>query len=83
MRETIGALQEHIEREEDRLRREQEQNYRRWREEERVKLEQRSFSGADCGWTKIDKSEALYCRRKWACVPHRTGQRQALDPVSC
>ena len=30
MRAIIGALQEHLEREEDRLRHEQEQNYRRW-----------------------------------------------------
>ncbi|MGM3366946.1 hypothetical protein ACS212_22795, partial [Escherichia coli] len=63
MRAIIGALQEHIEREEDRLRHEQEQSYRRWREEERAKLEQRFLSGADCGWTQIDKSEAFYCRR--------------------
>ncbi|MCC8978665.1 hypothetical protein [Bradyrhizobium acaciae] len=59
----IGALQEHLEREEDRLRREQEENYRRWKEEGRIKLEQRFLSGADCGWTRIDKSEAFYCRR--------------------
>lgn len=63
MRAIIGALQEHIEREEDRLRHEQEERYRLWREEERIKLEQRFLSGADCGWTKIDKSEAFYCRR--------------------
>jgi hypothetical protein len=63
MRAIIGALQEHIEREEDRLRREQEENYRRWKEEECVKLEQRFLSGADCGWTQINKSEALYSRR--------------------
>lgn len=59
----IGALQEHLEREEDRLRREQEEGYRRWKEEERVKLEQRFLSGADCGWTRIDKSDAFYSRR--------------------
>lgn len=59
----IGVLQEHIEREDDRLRREQEELYRRWKEEERAKLEQRFLSGADCGWTRIDKSEAFYCRR--------------------
>jgi hypothetical protein len=63
MRAIIGALQEHIEREEERLRREQEESYRRWKEEERIKLEQRFQSGADCGWTQIDKSEAFYCRR--------------------
>lgn len=63
MRAIIGVLQEHIEREEDRLRHEQEQSYRRWREEERIKLEQRFLSGADCGWTQIEKSDAFYCRR--------------------
>lgn len=59
----IGALQEHTEREDDRLRREQEERYRRWKEEERIKLEQRFLSGADCGWTRIDKSEPFYSRR--------------------
>ncbi|TWB67155.1 hypothetical protein FBZ94_101836 [Bradyrhizobium sacchari] len=63
MRAIIGALQEHIEREEDRLRREREENWRRLKADERAKLEQRFSSGADCGWTKIEKSEALYCRR--------------------
>ncbi len=63
MRATIGALQEHIERGEERLRQEQQDQYRCWREEERLKLEQRFLSGADCGWTKIDKSQPFYCRR--------------------
>lgn len=63
MRAIIGALQEHIEREEDRLRNEQQENYQRWREEERLKLERRFLSGADCGWTQIEKSESFYCRR--------------------
>ena len=63
MRAIIGALQAHIEREDERLRREQEESYRRWKEEERVQLEQRFLSGADCGWTRIDKSEAFYSRR--------------------
>jgi hypothetical protein len=26
-------------------------------------LEQRFLLGADCGWTKIEKSDAFYCRR--------------------
>ncbi|MCU1249250.1 MAG: hypothetical protein JWQ49_2279 [Edaphobacter sp.] len=63
MRAIIGALQQHMESEEDRLRHEHEESYRRWREEERVKLEQRFLSGSDCGWTAIEKSEAFYCRR--------------------
>jgi hypothetical protein len=63
MRAIIGALQEHIEREEDRLRREREEDWRRLKEEELLKLEQRFLSGADCGWTAIEKSDALYSRR--------------------
>lgn len=63
MRAIIGALQEHLEREDDRRRREQEENYRKRKEEERVSLEQLLLSGADCGWTRIDGSEAFYCRR--------------------
>jgi hypothetical protein len=59
----IGAIQEHIELEEERLSREQQERYRRQREEERVRLEQRFLAGADCGWTPVGKSESLYCRR--------------------
>lgn len=63
MRAIIGMLQEHLEREDERLRREQEENYRRLKQEERMKLEQRFLSGADCGWTPIAGSAAFYCRR--------------------
>ncbi|WP_375312796.1 hypothetical protein WHZ77_05820 [Bradyrhizobium sp. A5] len=63
MRAIIGMLQEHLEREDEKLRREQEERYRKLKEEERAKLEQRFLSGADCGWTPIDGSAALYCRR--------------------
>lgn len=59
----IGAVQEHIEHQEERLRQEQQEQYRRWREEERAKLERRFLSGADCGWTQIDRSKAFYSRR--------------------
>jgi hypothetical protein len=59
----VGALQEHIELEEERLRREREENYRRNREEERIRLEQKFLSGADCGWTQVKGSVDLYCRR--------------------
>ncbi|WP_334488948.1 hypothetical protein [Bradyrhizobium algeriense] len=76
IRAIIGALQEHIEREEERLRREQQEQYHRWREEERLKLERRFLSGADCGWTRIEKSDALYCRRKWCGGMKRFGQRK-------
>jgi hypothetical protein len=63
MRAIIGMLQEHLEREDERLRREREERYRRLIEEDRVKREQRFLSGADCGWTRIDESDAFFCRR--------------------
>jgi len=59
----IGALREYVEAEEDRLHQEQEETYRRNREEERLRLERRFLSGADCGWMQINKSECFYCRR--------------------
>jgi hypothetical protein len=42
---------------------EQQERYQRSKEEERLKLEQRFISGADCGWTPIGTSHAFYCRR--------------------
>jgi hypothetical protein len=59
----VGALQEHIELEEERLRREQAENHQRYKEAERLRLQQRFLSGADCGWTQIGEFEDLYCRR--------------------
>jgi hypothetical protein len=59
----IGALQEHIELEEERLSHEQQERYRRHQEEERIRRQQRFLAGADCGWTQIEKSEVFYCRR--------------------
>ncbi|MGE5564968.1 MAG: hypothetical protein ACM3YN_02265 [Parcubacteria group bacterium] len=58
----IGALQEHVEREQERLRQEREAAWRRRAEEERIALEQRFLSGADCKWTSVQKSKTLYCR---------------------
>jgi hypothetical protein len=58
----VGALQEHVEREEERLRRELHERYRRQQEEARQALEQRFLSGADCKWTPIGRSKELYCR---------------------
>lgn len=59
----IGALQEHIDREEDRLRRERNDEYIRIKEADRVRRLQKFQSGADCGWTRATESEVLYCRR--------------------
>jgi hypothetical protein len=59
----IGALREYIELEEDRLSRERDETYRRNREAERVRLEEKFLSGADSGWTPVKGSVDLYCRR--------------------
>lgn len=58
----IGALQEHVRLGEERLRDEQQARWRAAQEAERVALEQRFLSGADCKWTPLDKSAELYCR---------------------
>lgn len=58
----IGVLTEHVEREEERLRLEREQRYRRMREEERLVAEQCLLSGADCKWTQLGKAPNWYCR---------------------
>jgi hypothetical protein len=47
----IQLLRGHVEKEEDRR-----------REEDRVAREQRLLSGADCGWTQLQKSPHWYCR---------------------
>jgi hypothetical protein len=59
----IGALQEHIEVEEDRLTREREEAYRRRQADERLRAQQRFMAGADCGWTMLDGLGGFYCRR--------------------
>jgi hypothetical protein len=58
----IGALQEFVEREDERLRIEQEAAWRQRAQEERFALEQRFLSGADCKWTPVNKSAELYSR---------------------
>lgn len=58
----VGALQEFVEQEEERLRHELQERLRTAREEEREQLEQRFLSGADCKWTPVRGSKQLYCR---------------------
>ena len=48
---------------EDRLRRERDETYRRNRDAERVRLEEEFLSGADSGWTPVNGSVDLFCRR--------------------
>jgi hypothetical protein len=59
----IGALQEHIDLEEDRLSREREEARLKYLAEERLRAQQRFMAGADCGWTKLDDLDGFYCRR--------------------
>lgn len=59
----VGALQELIELEGERLRREAEAAYRERQREEREALQCRFLSGADCKWTPVNGSKALYIRR--------------------
>jgi len=58
----IGLLQEHVAEEEERLRAERDNAYRRHREEEQDAQEQRLLSGADCKWTQFRKSPHWFCR---------------------
>lgn len=59
----IGALQEHIELEEERLSREREEARIRHLAEERLRAQQRFMAGADYGWTKLEGLDGFFCRR--------------------
>jgi hypothetical protein len=58
----IGVLRDHVEREEERLRVEQREQYERWKADERQAREERLLSGADCKWTQLPKSPDWFCR---------------------
>jgi hypothetical protein len=70
----VGAIREHVEREEERRGQERDDAHRKFREEERLKQRQRFLSGADVGWTKIDSSDPLYCRRNGRAFRIETGK---------
>lgn len=59
----VGALGEHVEREEERLRQEQEARYRQFREEEKARVLGRFHAGADIGWTDIGRRGSIFSRR--------------------
>lgn len=59
----IGAIQEFIEAEEERLRVEREAKYRQSQQEERVRQEQMFMAGADTPWIKLGASKDLFCRK--------------------
>jgi hypothetical protein len=58
----VGMLRDHIEREEERLRVEQQEQHHQAREKDRIAREQRLLSGADCNWTQLQNSKHWYCR---------------------
>lgn len=58
----IGAIQEWVEQEEIRQMRESQAERQRQIEAEKLALEQRLLSGADCKWTPLNKSAEVYCR---------------------
>jgi hypothetical protein len=58
----IGLLREHMDREEDRIRVEQQESYSRWCDEDRAAREERLLSGADSKWTQLQKSTNWHCR---------------------
>ncbi len=70
----IGRLRDHVDREEERLRVEQDERYRQWREQDRIAREQRLLSGVDCGWTQLQGSTHWYCRSN--------GRTYRLSPAS-
>ncbi len=59
----IGALQEFSDEEERRLDREREEKWRAAQAAERLALERRLLSGADCKWTPLEGSKAVFMRR--------------------
>lgn len=58
----VQLMRDHLEREEERVRQEQEERRKRWLEEDRAGREQRLLSGADCTWTQLRNSVFWHCR---------------------
>jgi hypothetical protein len=58
----VGALQDFILAEEQRLHDQRQVARRKHAEEDRIALEKRFLSGADCKWTSIEKSKAIFRR---------------------
>ncbi len=58
----VRLLQEFVQDETERRRREHAENYKNAREAEREALRERLISGADCKWTALRKPDEMYCR---------------------
>lgn len=59
----IGALQEFADEEERRLDRERQEQWKAEQQAERLALEHRFLSGADCKWTPLAGSKAIFMRK--------------------
>lgn len=59
----VGALQEFADEEERRLDHEHRENWKAAQAAERLALERRFLSGADCRWTSLEGSKAVFMRR--------------------
>ena len=59
----IGALQEYVDSEAERLRLEREKAWREARDAEKFAQEQRFLAGADCKWTPVRQSKSLFIRK--------------------
>jgi hypothetical protein len=59
----VGALQEFAAEEEERLDRELQERWRAQQMADRMALERRFLSGADCKWTPLEGSKAVFMRR--------------------
>lgn len=59
----VGALQEFAGAEEERLDRERQEQWPAQQEADRLALERRFLSGADCRWTPLEGSKAVFMRR--------------------
>lgn len=58
----VGVLRDHIEKEEERRRLEQDAHFRQLRKAEAAAAEQRLLSGADCKWTPRQGTKDVHCR---------------------
>ncbi len=59
----VGALGEFVEREEERLRLEQQDRYKQNREQERMRLLGRFHAGADIGWIDVGRPGSVFSRK--------------------
>lgn len=63
MTAVIGALQEFADEEEQRLDREHQEQWKAQQAADRLALEHRFLSGADCKWTALEGSKAVFMRK--------------------